>query len=140
MVYLFVNPKCNFMYSVSRLKTIAECEQTLAMATSRKADLEFEKVALTREHNSLEKNTAVTMASLLSTKAEITGTEAAIREMPEGEPKREMVSKLRRLNDRRENLEERIQKGGTASLLDTELDAELISKQLAEVSVFYHKP
>jgi len=43
---------------------------------------------------------------------------------------------LGRLNDRKDNLEERIQKGGAALLLDTEIDAALLAVQIAEIDAY----
>jgi hypothetical protein len=72
-------------------------------------------------------------ASLLTVKAEILGAEAAIAGLPEGKDKENYLSKLRRLNDRKDNLEDRLKKGGATSLLETELDNTLFSLQIVEL-------
>jgi len=46
------------------------------------------------------------------------------------------VGKLRRLNDRKDNLEECLEKGGRAALLDAELGAELIATQITAIDAF----
>jgi DNA repair protein RadC len=48
----------------------------------------------------------------------------------------DLQSKLRRLNDRKENLEERLQKTGAAALLDTELNAALLATQVVEINTY----
>jgi hypothetical protein len=123
-------------YSTSKLTTIADCDQAIATATDRKSDLQFEQTVTARDLSDQEKTTALTNASLISVNAQITGTQAAIAAMPDGELKDDLVSKLRRLNDRKDNLDERLLKGGNASLLDTELDAQLLQVQIAEIDVY----
>jgi hypothetical protein len=123
-------------YSIQKLTTVAECDQANQMATERKNDYLFDQTVTERAVGGQEKSTALTNAGLLSTIAEITGTEAAIAAMPDGEAKSDLQNKLRRLNDRKDNLNERLQKGGSPALLDTELDAGLIKAQLAEIDVF----
>jgi hypothetical protein len=123
-------------YSVLKLNTVAECDQASQMATERKNDYLFDQTVTQRALGGQEKSTSLTNANLLSTIAEITGTEAAIAATPNGDAKDNLVNKLRRLNDRKDNLNERLQKGGSAALLDTELDAGLLKAQLAEIDVF----
>lgn len=123
-------------YSTAKLKTAAECDQAIALANARKQDLLFEQTIQGKEFTDQQKTTAQNNANLISVKAQITGTEAAIAELPEGDDKKEMQSKLRRLNDRKDNLIERIEKGGNPALLDTELDAALLAKQIAEIDVY----
>jgi hypothetical protein len=123
-------------YTTNRLQTAAECDKATSLATDRKNDFIFEQTLSGRQLTGQEKATALTNASLISVRAEITGTEAAIAAMPDGEAKEDLVSKLRRLNDRKDNLEERLQKGGAAALLDAELDAQLLTVQVTEVDVF----
>ncbi|MCW3091744.1 MAG: hypothetical protein JWP81_2813 [Ferruginibacter sp.] len=123
-------------YSTNKLLTIAECDQATSLATERKDDLEFNQIILGRNLTGQEKSTALTNASLIGVDAEIAGTEAAIAVMPDGDAKTGMQSKLRRLNDRRDNLLERQQKGGNVALLDYELDAALADKQLNEITAY----
>lgn len=120
-------------YSTSKLKTVAECTQAISIANSRKSDLQFEQTSLTRSLTDKEKNTDLANSNLISINAQITGTDAAIAALSEGEAKEALKNKLRRLNDRKENLEERLQRGGAIALLDTELETSLISLQLTEI-------
>jgi hypothetical protein len=123
-------------YSTSKLQTKAECDKAIELANGRKEELIFDQTVSGRDLTDQEKSTAQTTASLVSTKAQITGTEAAIAVMPDGDAKVDLQSKLRRLNDRKENLEERLQKTGAAALLDTELNAALLAAQVVEINAY----
>ncbi len=123
-------------YSTSKLQSKAECDKAILLANGRKEELIFDQTVSGRDLTDQEKSTAQTTASLVSTKAQITGTEAAIAVMPDGDAKLDLQSKLRRLNDRKDNLEERLQKTGAAALLDTELNAALLASQVVEINSY----
>ena len=123
-------------YSTAKLQTAAECNRAIEMANERKSDFVFDQTVSDRQLTEQGKATALTNANLIRVKAEITGVEAAIAATPDGQAKDDLKSKLRRLNDRKDNLEERLQKGGAAALLDTELDAELLKVQIAAVEAY----
>lgn len=120
-------------YSTAKLKTVAECTQAINIANDRKSNLQFEQTSLSRSLTDKEKNTDLANSNLISITAQITGTEAAIAALPDGDAKEALVNKLRRLNDRKENLQERLKRGGAIALLDTELETNLISLQLTEI-------
>ncbi len=120
-------------YGVSKLTTTADCDQAIASATTRKNNLLFEQTVGTKNMTDQATLVAQVTASLISVKAEITGAEAAIAGLPDGKDKENYVSKLRRLNDRKDNLEDRLKKGGSASLLETELDNTLLGLQITEI-------
>lgn len=48
----------------------------------------------------------------------------------------EQTSKLRKLNDRKDNLEERLQKGGNATLQDAQLEADLLDTQISLIDTY----
>ena len=124
------------MYSTSKLKTAGECNSAISLATERKDELVFQQSALTRDLTGQEKSVDTISATLIALNAQITGFNAAIATMTDGEAKRELVSKVRRLNDQRENLEERLEKAGAPAYLETELQAELSKKQVLEIDAF----
>lgn len=123
-------------YSTQKLSTAVECDQAVSMATQRKDDYLFEQTVTQRALTGKVKITDLTNADLLSTGAEIAGIEAAINSTPDGEAKVTLQNRLRRLNDRKDNLAERAQKGGSPALLDTELDAGMLKAQLLEIDAF----
>ena len=73
---------------------------------------------------------------MLSTTVEITGTEAAIVAITKGQGKTDLQNKLRRLNDRKDNLAEHLQKTGAAALLDIELETAMLEAQIGEIDLF----
>jgi hypothetical protein len=135
MYFLIIKPFI-MDFSVSKLSTVAECDQASSMATERKAALQFELTVNQRALNGQGKITDSINASMLSTVAEITGTEAAIAAIPDGQSKTDLQNKLRRLNDRKDNLTERLQKTGAAALLDTELENALLQAQIDQIELF----
>lgn len=74
-------------YNVSKLATKAECDQAIEIANERKADLVFEKTVSSKELTDQDKAILSTQVSLITVKAQITGTETAIASMPEGAQK-----------------------------------------------------
>jgi hypothetical protein len=124
-------------YSTEKLLTSAECDQALDLAAQRKDDLQFEQTVQGRTLNNQSESVALANAKLVAVKAEITGQEAALATLPEGHPNRKVTeSKIRRLNDQKDNLEERLESGGNAALLDDELDAGLTRAQIAEIDAY----
>lgn len=124
------------MYSTSKLLTVSECDQVITLATDRKDEFAFDKTVQDHTLSGQEKSTALATANLISVNAQIIGTEAAIAVTSEGKLKTELIGKLRRLNDRKENLNERMQKGGNVALLDTELDSALIAQQMTAIDAY----
>lgn len=124
------------MYSTSKLLTVSECDQAITLATDRKDEFAFDKTVQDHTLSGQEKSTALATANLISVNAQIIGTEAAIAVTSEGKLKTELIGKLRRLNDRKENLNERMQKGGNVALLDTELDSALIAQQMTAIDAY----
>ena len=123
-------------YSTSKLQSVIECDQAIALATERKTELIFDQTVQGHTLGSQEKSAELANANLISTNAQIVGAEAAIAVTADGPLKNVLIGKLRRLNDRKENLTERMQKGGNIALLDTELDATLIASQLVEIDTY----
>lgn len=123
------------MYSTTKLKTQSECDSALAMANKLKADLLFKQTTLTRELDGQEKSVDTITATLIAVNAQLTGFAAAIAAMADGEAKKDLQSKVRRLNDQKENLEERLGKSGAPAYLGTELQAEISKKGIEEIDV-----
>ncbi len=124
-------------YAAEKLLTAAECDQALNLANVRKDDLQFEQTVQGRTLNNQSESIALANAKLVAVSAEITGQQAALATLPEGHPNRRTIeSKIRRLNDQKENLEERLESGGNAALLDDELDAGLLRAQIIEIDTY----
>jgi len=123
-------------YNTDTLKTAAECDQALAYAANLKDDLVFKQLVQKRSFGDKSESTALAAANLLTVNAQMIGMQAGLEAMPEGPGKVKMVSELRRLNDRRENLEETVQKSGNASLMNLELTNSLLTIQVSEIDLY----
>ena len=123
-------------YSTAKLATTADCDFVIDRTSQDKAVLEHKLGGLVIETSGNERSLATVKANLISVTAQITGFNAALAELPEGPDKQDMVSRIRKLNDRKENLEERLSKTGSTGLLLTELQRGMLEKQVAEMEVF----
>jgi hypothetical protein len=123
-------------YSTNKLATVAECDKVLDLAKREKAVLDYKLTGLAIDTDENQRSNAQLTADLLSVNAQVTAFKAAFDSLPEGAEKTEMGSKLRKLNDRKENLEERAAKVGTTGLLLTEMERGMLEKQVEELGVF----
>jgi len=123
-------------YSTNKLTTVAECDKVLDLAKREKAVLDYKLTGLVIDTDENQRSNAQLTADLLSVNAQVTAFKAAFDSLPEGAEKTEMGSKLRKLNDRKENLEERAAKVGTTGLLLTEMERGMLEKQVEELGVF----
>lgn len=123
-------------YNVSTLTTVAECDQLIQSANDVKEDLQFGEVSITRRNNSRLRTATRLAATLATVVAQIDAFTAARDAMPAGPEKDSLNSKLRRLNDRMENLEESRSRAGAVALLDSEMEKAMIAAQIAVVNDF----
>jgi hypothetical protein len=133
----FLNKKSKTMsYSTAKLTTVSECDSALTLANDRKQDLEIQQTLLGRDLSDQTKSAELATANLAIVNAQIAGQEIAIGQLTDGPAKTDLQNKLRRLNDRKDNLVERLGKGGIVAVLDTELEAELLKGQLTVLNDF----
>ncbi len=123
-------------YNVSQLTTVAECDQLIQSANDIKEDLQFGEVSITRRNNSRLRTATRLAATLATVVAQIDAFTAARDAMPAGPDKDSLNSKLRRLNDRMENLEESRSRAGAVALLDSEMEKAMIAAQIGVVNDF----
>ncbi len=114
----------------------AECDRVLDRANQEKAVLSHDAQGMALDTNSTERSTQQAQADLISVNVQITAFTAALDALPDGEEKESMRSKIRRLNDRKENLEERIGKSGNSGLLLMQMQRSLAEKQVKELNTF----
>ena len=124
------------IYSTDKLASVADCNTVLSRTTQEKAELQHKLGGLVLETSANDQSLATVNANLISVNAQITGFTAALAALPEGPEKTDMASRIRKLNDRKENLEERLSKTGSTGLLLTELQRGMLEKQVAEMDVF----
>lgn len=121
-------------FNTAKLKTKAECDQALTLASERKYKLDHDLTNVNYDVTNKSKVASRTNASLASVKAQMTGAEAGMAVMEDGPEKTEEQNKLRKLNDRKENLEEVLTKGGNAMVLDMELEQALLQMRINTVN------
>jgi hypothetical protein len=123
-------------YNVEQLSTVAECDQLISTANDTKSDFQFAQTNLTKRNNDRLRSSAKLTATLATVSAQITAFTAARDAMPDGPDKDTMNSRLRRLNDRMENLEESRNKAGAVALLDNEMERSMIDAQIIVIDDF----
>lgn len=123
-------------YNVNLLTTVAECDQLINTANDTKSDLQFAQTNLTKRNNDRLRSSAKLTSTLATVGAQITAFTSARDAMPAGPDKDAMISRLRRLNDRMENLEESRNKAGAVALIDNELERSMIDGQIAVINDF----
>ncbi len=114
----------------------AECDRVLDRANQEKAVLSHEAQGMVLDTTSSERSTQQAQADLLSVNAQMLGFNAAFDALPDRPEKETMRNKIRRLNDRKENLEERIGKSGNSGLLLMQMQRSLAEKQVDELNTF----
>lgn len=135
---LFLNSQKlkSMSYSVDKLASMAECDNVLNRANQEKAILDHKLAGLVLDTSASLRTTAQNNADLVSVNAQIAGFTAALNALSDGPDKEEMASKIRRLNDRKDNLEERISKSGNSGLLLMEMQRGMLEKQVTELTSF----
>jgi len=123
-------------YNTNNLTTAAQCDAALTMANDRKGDMQFALTSATRQSNDIAARRARYTSTLVSVNAQITGLEAGIPLVTDETILKKMNSQLRKLNDRKANLEESIENGSAGSLLEDELDKGLLNIQVGEIDSF----
>jgi hypothetical protein len=123
-------------YSTNKLLTTADCDKAIKAAQNRKSDFSYEQTVLDHQLSSKAEDSDELAASLSALNTRITAMQASIDLLPDGDDKLDEQTRLRRLNDKKDNLLDRLRKRGPASLLDAELEAKLIELQLAEIDTY----
>ena len=123
-------------YNVTHLTTVAECDQLINAANDSKSDVQFAQTNLTKRNNDRLRSSAKLTATLATVSAQITAFSAARDAMPDGPDKDAIISRLRRLNDRMENLEESRSKAGAVALLDNELERSINDAEIEVIDEF----
>jgi len=123
-------------YDVKVLKTKDDCDLAIELAQERKEELEFDLTLNGKGLSDKQKTTDAAGARLIEVNAQITGTTSAIASLPEGKTKKGLVSKLRRLNDQKDNLSDRLTNTGSYGLLDSALNLQLIQLQINEIESY----
>lgn len=123
-------------YSVSKIKTTADCDLLLAWAAKEKADLEFKRLSEERLTTNYSTTSIEIDAELQSIITEIDATGTIIANLPDGTSKDDVVKKKVRLEYKKFLLETRKESYGVVALLEKELDLKNVTQSLAEIDAF----
>jgi predicted nucleic acid-binding Zn-ribbon protein len=118
------------------LATVAECDILLDRANLEKEELVHDAGGYKLDTTATARSVAQAQADLTSVNVQITAFTAALEALPDGDEKTKMASRIRRLNDRKENLEERVSNTGNTGLLLIEMRKGLADKQVEELNSF----
>ena len=123
-------------YSFTLLKSKEDCDAMISIATKNKEALEYKKLTLQHKKNISTGNAVEIEAELQSVNAEIAALETVIASLPDGDTKKDQVSKKTKLEFKKFILSERKESYGVLSLLDTEVDIGCIDKDVEEIDAF----
>lgn len=119
------------MYSLSTIKTIADCDILLNIAKREKSDLEYRKITLDRRQTDSSENSVDLESEFQLTTAEITALKLIIPNLPEGATKKYNASKLVKLEHKLFLLTERKGTQGALAVVDAQFDIARIEGELA---------
>ncbi len=123
-------------YSFTLLNSKEDCDAMIAIANKNKAELEYKKITLQHKKNISTGNAVEIETELQSVNTEIAALETVIAGLPEGDTKKDQVSRKTRLEFKKFTLTERKESYGVLSLLDTEVDIGCIDKDIEETDTF----
>ena len=123
-------------YTVSLLKSKADCQALINLTTEDKTGLDYRKTGITRQRESAEKNSVDIEAELASAIAEVNGLQVVLDNLPEGNVKEDMLVKFKKADLRRIMLEKRKENYGVLSILNKEYDIACIEKDIEEADLF----
>ena len=123
-------------YSFTLLTTKEDCDMITSIASKNKEDLEYKKITLDHKKKVASGSTVVIETELSATNAQIAVLETVIATLPEGDIKKENISKKTKLEFKRFTLLERKESYGVLSLLETEADIGCIDKDIEELDAF----
>lgn len=123
-------------YSFTLLTSKEDCDMMIAMANKSKSALNYRKLTLLHKQEISTGNAVEIETALQSVNSEIAAVTTVIAALPEGDSKKEQVSKKTRLEFKLFTLTERKESYGILSLLDTEFDIGCIEKDIEQADAF----
>ncbi len=122
-------------YTVSALKTKAECDEMIEKLQKEKRDLEFQKTVIGHQKVNNAEDASLVSTEFSANVTEIATLESSIATLPEGKAKQYHVTRKKKLEWRQEVLKKRKGETGGIALLNKEFDLVCIDKELAEADV-----
>ena len=123
-------------YSFTLLSSKEDCDTAIAIARKNKNELEYRKITLEHKKQSSVESAVEIETALQAVNAEIAALETVIAGLPEGETKKDNISKKTKLEYKKFTLSERKESYGVLALLDTEVDIGCVEKDIAEFDTF----
>jgi len=123
-------------YSVSKLKTKAQCDELIAKVQKQKADLQFEQTSVNHQQGNFSGNNSEVEIELQSINTEITGVNTIVATLPEGKTKDNYLKKQASLVHRQLVLEGKIEDYGSIAQLQNEFEIAQLALQIAEADKF----
>jgi hypothetical protein len=123
-------------YTLTLLKTAADCDAVLQFAGSEKADLEFKKVVMTHSLQDFSQDSLELDAELTSVNSEVQTLQTMIASLPEGKVKEENKDKLKTAEYKQHLLNKRRNKKGFQAQLERELDLAHADTSIANLTAF----
>jgi len=123
-------------YNFTLLSTKEDCDTMISIASKNKEDLEYKKITLDHKKKVATGSAVEIETELSATNAQIAVLETVIASLPEGEIKKDNISKKTKLEFKRFTLLERKESYGVLSLLETEVDIGCIDKDIEELDAF----
>lgn len=120
-------------YSLSLLKTHADCDAVLAYATSKQSLLNYQNTQTDRRTDNLTASAEGLASELTGLQAFIAAMTPVIGTLPPGKDRDKQANDLRLKTDRRDTLLARQGQVGPEALVESQLDQALIDVQLPEV-------
>ncbi|MFT3910322.1 MAG: hypothetical protein QM737_12935 [Ferruginibacter sp.] len=123
-------------YSFTLLNSKEDCDAMIAIANKNKAMFEYKKYLLIHKKDMATGSAVGIETELQSVNAEIAALEPVIAGLPEGNTKKDYMSRKTKLEFKRFTLNERKKSHGVISLLDAEVDIGCIDKDIEETNAF----
>jgi hypothetical protein len=123
-------------YDLSRLTTQAMCDRAKALAQAVYDDLLFDRSLVTRHGAAVEAGATSTDATLSAVTTEATAIASTVATMVPGPLREKYERKLRRLTERRSQLQDRLADFDGVEQTDTTFDLRLIDLSLAETTLY----
>lgn len=123
-------------YSFTLLSSKEDCDTAIAIAKKNKNELEYRKITLDHKKQGAIDSAVEIETELQAVNAQIAAYETVIANLPEGDTKKENISKKTKAEHKRFLLTERKESYGVLSLLETEVDIGCVEKDIAEFDAY----
>jgi hypothetical protein len=124
------------IYSLGLLVTVGDCDALLTQVALQKKDIEFKKYQLDKKHQSITTNTLNIETERPSLVAEISAYQGVIANLPDGDAKTAMQSKLTKTEHKLFLLNEKAASYGAVSLNTLEFQLNCVENDIVAVDDF----